>query len=138
MLGRLSCAPPRTGRAPLTHPAPHDDYPESAKAEMFWHPGLLSLRFQHRVRMVLPWMTTIAWPLSLHQSYPASSVLCNLPTSHRRLIASRFRIGFSYSSLDSSKLQNDGISLVALLTKCATRRETLHGLRLRVFLYHSP
>ena len=127
-LGRLSSAPPRTGRAPLTHPAPHDGYPESAKTEMYWHSGLLSLRFQHRVRVVLPWMTTIAWPPSLQQSYPASSVLCSPPTSHHRLNTSLFQIGSSYSNHDNSRLKSDRISRVALMTLCVARWENLQGL----------
>ena len=70
-----------------------------------------------------------ARPPSLHQSYPASLVLCSLPTSLDRLRASRIRIGDAYSTSRNRLAKNQGISLVALKTCHVTRV----GLRLRVF-----
>ena len=123
---QLRSAPPRTGRAPLTHPAPHGDYPpatglRSAPA-LSYHldSGSVSRRCS------LAYAIT-AWPPSLDRHYPASTVLCSLPTSRHRLIVSRIRIEVSYSMVDGSTIKNDGISLVALTTLCVTRMD----LRLR-------
>ena len=59
-----------------------------------------------------------ARPPSLHQNYPASKVLCSLPTSPSPFASLASPACRAYSS---TRTRATGISLVALLTQCVTR-----------------
>jgi hypothetical protein len=113
-------APPGTGLPPLAHPAPDDDHP----AATCCHASTLASSY-HLVsgsvfRRCSHSSAITAWPPSLFQSYPASSVLGSLPTSGRHLFVSLIQIDTTYTSLHNSKRKNVGILGVTLMTGCVT------------------
>jgi hypothetical protein len=81
--------PPRTGRAPLTHPAPHGYIPATQDAAFCKRSGYHRESAAECGRCLVQLAIT-ARPPSLHRHYPASfhriglpasAVLCSLPTS---------------------------------------------------------
>ena len=134
--------PPRTGRAQLTHPAPHQHLRTCVRCR----PPRLALGIRRCVRQVPKSTGVLAWPPSLHSHYRASfpqlgrlaaTVLCGLPTSHCLLRSSPLRLVRAYSSRrnwSSRRSRAVGISLVALLTSCVARM----GLRPRASCNRSP
>ena len=105
-LGRLSVAPSQNPRCAVNASGSprwpsRPDKPGSSAIESICHPksGTVSRGCSFPI-------ASIALPPSLHQSFPASSVLCNLPTSHRHQINYPLGIGVSYSRSEISFLRN--------------------------------